>query len=118
MLIEFPPIFVADTKIIYGYNIVARLTKDYRVTEIQSMLFLFLEYKLSWLTQNLYKMKNIRIDRLVIGHTLAIIQFCRKLYIMAEELSFVDIMMKVSYEFDPTFNRDLVRVLYNCCLGQ
>ena len=29
MLIEFAPILVADTKIIYDYNFVARLTKDY-----------------------------------------------------------------------------------------
>ena len=48
-------------------------------------------------------MKNIRIERLVIGHTLAIIQFCRKLYSMAEELIFADIMMKVFYKFDYHF---------------
>ena len=29
MLIEFAPILVADTKIIYGYNFIAVLTKDY-----------------------------------------------------------------------------------------
>ena len=51
MLIEFPPIFVANTKIIYGYNFVAPLTKDYQITEIQSTLFRFLEYNLFWLTQ-------------------------------------------------------------------
>ena len=28
MLIGFPPVFVADTKIIYRYNFVAPLTKD------------------------------------------------------------------------------------------
>ena len=50
-------------------------------------------------------MKNFLIDRLFIGHTLAIIQLCRKLHIMAEKLIFVDIMIKVFYKFHPTFNR-------------
>ena len=31
MLFVFPPIFVADTKIIYGFNFVAPLTEDKRV---------------------------------------------------------------------------------------
>ena len=50
-------------------------------------------------------MKNVLIDILVIGNTLAIIQLCRKLDIMVEELIFVYTMIKVFYEFDPTFNR-------------
>ena len=53
MLLEFPSIFVADAKIIYSYNFVAPLTKYHRMTEIQSTLFVFLEYKLFWLTQKL-----------------------------------------------------------------
>ena len=36
MLIGFPPIFVADTKIIYGYNFVAPLTLN--VTRCETYL--------------------------------------------------------------------------------
>ena len=36
MLFVFPPIFVADTKIIYGYNFVAPLTND-----LDKLLFRF-----------------------------------------------------------------------------
>ena len=34
MLVVFPPDFVADTKMIYGYNFVAPLTNNYFKTKI------------------------------------------------------------------------------------
>ena len=55
MLIGFPPIFVADTKIIYGYNFVAPLTKYLSTNERQMHLcrsFLGL-YLVSLLIENM-----------------------------------------------------------------
>lgn len=49
-------------------------------------------------------MKNVLIDRSSNGLTLVIILFCRKLHIMVNKFIYVDIIIKVFYQFDPKFN--------------
>ena len=49
-------------------------------------------------------MKNVLKDRPGNNLTLVIILFCRKLHIMANKLVYVDIIIKVFYQFDPKFN--------------
>lgn len=49
-------------------------------------------------------MKNFLKDRSGNDLTLVIILFCQKLHIMANKLIYVDIIIKVFYQFDPKFN--------------